>query len=95
MGLVSSSRCATALYLGRPVIAEPHDLALSHPWDKIVKFTHTEQEFLDLTRLTIPRWRDLYQSQLARFKELLPPEVCVAPALRALGLEVGGTQRAA
>lgn len=84
MGLVSNSRCSTALCLGRPVIAEPHEL--SSPWDEIVKFTKSEQEFLLTCRLAYKNWRALWASQFARFKERLPPEVCIGAPLRSLQL---------
>lgn len=87
MALVSSSRCNTALCLGRPVVAEPHgDLALSKPWDEIVKFTSSEQEFFDTAILTARRWRDAHYFQFERFKKKLTPQVCVGDAVTSLRL---------
>lgn len=82
MGLVSSSRCNTALHLGRPVVAEPHEL--SKPWDSVVKFTRSEDEFIQMALLTAKRWRDAHASQMVKFKELFPPSVCLGPALALL-----------
>ncbi len=86
MGLVSSSRCNTALCLGRPVIAEPHDLILSKPWDTIVKFTQSENEFFDTAILTARRWQDAHHFQMERFKQALTPEICVGAPLKSLQL---------
>lgn len=82
MGLVSSSRCNTALHIGRPVIAEPHEL--SAPWDSVVKFTRSEDEFVSMAMLMLPRWRDAHRAQMAKFKELMSPQLCVGPALALL-----------
>lgn len=87
MGLVSSSRCSTALCLGRPVVAEPHDLTLSKPWDEIVKFARTDEEFIQLALLTRRHWRDAHHFQMERFKARLTPEVCVGRAVRETGLD--------
>ena len=85
MGLVSSSRCTTALCIGRPVVAEPHDL--SKPWDEVVQFAKTDAEFLDLALLARSRWRAMHQLQFERFKQKLSPEFCVGRALRQVNLD--------
>ncbi len=91
MGLVSSSRCNTALCLGRPVVAEPHDL--SQGWEDVVKFTSSESDFIGVALLTRARWREAWERQFAAFRKKFSPEAClgtvldatvgrVAPALR-------------
>ncbi len=82
MGLVSTSRCNTALCLGRPIVAERHEY--SKPWDEIVKFVNTEQEFYNMAIATKAAWRAVHAFQLEKLKEKLPPEVCVGFAIRAI-----------
>ena len=84
MGLVSSSRCNTALCLGRPVVAEPH--LLSKPWDEIVKFTDSEEHFLNSCMLTLTAWKGVHAAQFERFKTRLSPELCAGAALEKLGI---------
>lgn len=84
MGLVSSSRCNTALSIGRPVVAEPH--ALSKPWDEIVRFSSTLESFYDTAMLVRSMWRPVHAQQLDAFKTKLPPEVCVGAPLRKIGI---------
>ena len=84
MGLVSSSRCNTALCLGRPVVAEPH--ALAHPWDEVVKFAQTDDEFVGLALAVRAAWRGIHADQFARFRERFTPEFCLGEPLRAIGI---------
>lgn len=84
MGLVSSSRCNTALSIGRPVVAEPH--ALSNPWDEIVRFSETLESFYDTAILVRSAWRGVHAQQLEALKAKLPPEVCVGEPLRRIGI---------
>lgn len=84
MGLVSSSRCNTALCLGRPVLAEPHDL--SKPWDEIVRFTSTLDAFYDMCMLMLATWKHAHAQQMVAFKAKLSPEHCVGRAFREIGL---------
>jgi hypothetical protein len=83
MGLVSSSRCNTALCIGRPVIAEPH--WLSEPWDKIVHFSKSDEDFYDEAIFILANWKEYHKQQLRRFAELLPPDKCIGEPLRKIG----------
>lgn len=84
MGLVSSSRCCTALCLGRPIVAEPHEL--SKPWDEIVRFSKTQDSFIKEALLVKAAWKGVHADQMAKFKEKLSPEFCVGEPLRKIGI---------
>lgn len=84
MGLVSSSRCNTALCLGRPVVAEPHDL--SKPWDEVVDFAPTMEAFYARALGAAAMWRQVHAAQFAKFKAKMTPEFCVGEPLRKIGL---------
>ena len=92
MGLVSSSRCATALSIGRPVVAEPHDL--SYPWNEVVTFAKTMDGFYSAALTARAAWRGVHAAQFAKFKEKMSPEVCVGRALRHVGIEAPGRMAA-
>lgn len=108
MGLVSSSRCNTALAIGRPVIGEPHELC--EPWGSIARFStkpivfdnrlasnHDERmaldratdegfaEFVALAGFAKATWKQLWNSQMEKFKKLTP-EVCIGEPLRQIGI---------
>jgi hypothetical protein len=87
MGLVSSSRCNTALCLGRPVVAEPHEL--SKPWDTVVDFAERKADFVNLAMATLADWRGAHARQFAAFRETFSPEFCVGNALRQIGVVNG------
>ncbi len=84
MGLVSSSRCNTALCLGRPVVAEPH--LLSEQWADVVQFTESIEHFYSAAMLTVAAWRGVHATQFERFKEKFSPENCAGRALDAIGI---------
>lgn len=86
MGLVSSSRCCTALCIGRPIMAEPHDLELSKPWDEVVTFSKTLEGFFNQALLMRAAWRGAHAAQFDRFKTLLDPQYCVGDALAKIGV---------
>lgn len=83
-GMVSSTRCATALSFGRPVIAEPHPF--SKPWDGVVHFSTSVESFYDDAIGAARAWRPLHASQIDLFKKTLSPEVCVGRPLREIGI---------
>lgn len=87
MGLVSSSRCNTALHLGRPVVAEPHDLALSKPWNEVVQFTNSLEEFYATANTFRALWRWKWEEQYNKLRTMLTPDYCVGRAFREIGYD--------
>lgn len=92
MGLVSSSRCNTALCLGRPVVAEPHEL--SKPWDEIVYFAPEKKDFVNLCFEVLADWPRHHAMQFNEFARRLTPEFCVGRALAEIGLAEGARRAA-
>lgn len=84
MGLVSSSRCNTGLCLGRPVVGEPHELA--KPWDEVVKFAKTDDEFIDIAMMMRGAWRGVHADQFAKFKKKFTPRMCIGDPLVKIGV---------
>lgn len=80
---VSSTRCAASLHFGRPVVAEPHDNR--GPWDEIVPFSASIEQFYDDAVAMAASWRQAHAGQVERFAAKLPPEHCVGRALREIG----------
>lgn len=85
MGLVSSSRCNTSLMLGRPVIAEPHDLC--RPWDEVIKFSASLDDFYSDAIAMRLNWRGVWMKQMERFQKAFSPERCVGEPLRQIGFD--------
>jgi hypothetical protein len=90
MGLVSSSRCNTALCCGRPVIAEPH--ILSKPWDEIVTFSDTLESFFTQAVWMRTTWRNAHSKQFDRFREKLTPEYCIGEPMKKVKLDLTPTK---
>jgi len=86
MGLVSSSRCNTTLCLGRPIIAEPHDL--SYPWDQVIKFSDSLEGFFNDCLLARAAWRGVHAKQMERFRTIMTPEACIGNALKEIKLDL-------
>ena len=83
--LVSSSRCNTALCIGRPVIAEPHGFC--GDWKDVVHFSATEESFYaDAVAAAHGDWRGMHAAQLEKFKKHFTPERCLGEPLRKLGI---------
>lgn len=84
MGLVSNSRCNTALHLGRPVIAEPH--TISHPWDEVIRFAPSLDAFYYEASAMCGMWRAAHAAQFEKFKRIMTPQFCLGEPLRKIGL---------
>ena len=94
MGLVSSTRCNTALCLGRPVVAEPHEL--SKPWDEVVVFGKDFDDFLHRAWLMRLNWKSEWIRQFEAFRQKFSPDYCIGRALREIGvLDENGREIAA
>ena len=79
MAMLSSSRCATALHIGRPVIAEHH--VEVGAWKDIIEFAHPDVFTIKAAKMHA-RWEAAHAEQFERFRALLPPEKCVGETIR-------------
>jgi hypothetical protein len=84
MGLVSSSRCNTSLMIGRPVIAEPHDLV--KPWNEVIDFASSMENFYARCMLAKGMWKSIWASQVDKFKTKMSPEFCIGEPLARIGI---------
>lgn len=84
--IVSSSRCNTALCLGRPVLAEPHQHC--KPWDEVIHFSKSIQAFYDDCMFIRAAWKGIHADQFSKFSTLLTPEICIGEPLRKVGLDM-------
>jgi len=80
---VSSTRCASALHMGRPIVAEPHQIR--GPWDEIVPFADTIEDFYVQAIATAANWRGAWRGQVDRFAAKLSPGTCVGRPLKEIG----------
>lgn len=87
MGLVSSTRCNTALCLGRPVLAEPHQASVDSPWDKVIKFSDSMESFYNDAVLMRAAWRGVHAAQFSKFRTTLTPQFCIGRALEEIRLD--------
>ncbi len=76
--LISNSRIATALTLGRPVLCEPP--RIKTPWSEAGVFARSS--FVDEAIAMLPKWQEHRDRQVAKFRELFSPERCVGEAIR-------------
>lgn len=83
-GMVSSTRCAASLNLGRPVVAEPHPDP--RPWDQVVHFSESIDAFFADAAAAARDWRAIHAIQRASFERTLTPEVCIGLPLRKIGI---------
>ena len=86
MGLVSSSRCNTTLCLGRPIIAEPHEL--SYPWNQVIKFSNSMESFYNDCLMARMAWKGLHAKQMENFRTIMTPEACLGRALKEIKLDL-------
>ena len=80
--IVSSSRCSTALHIGRPVVSQP--VASRSIWKQIVRFSKSHDAFYDDAVRVMRDWRTHWERQIDAYQRLLSAEKCLGPAVDAL-----------
>lgn len=81
MGLLSNSRCCTAMHLGRPILAEEH--ANPGAWADIIEFSKPGLIEFTAARMASD-WQGEYAKQFGAYATLLSPERCLGRALDVL-----------